>query len=88
MPRGDDVRHRLSLVPLLLLAIGLAVVVIGSNRIGLIIAGMAGVTAGVMRLLLPPEAIALLVSRRKPVDIAASVVFGAALCIVAFSLPH
>lgn len=81
-------RHRLGALPLAILALGLAVVVLGSNRIGLVIAGSAGLCAGVLRLTFAPERIALLVSRRKPVDVAASVVLGAALCIVAFALPH
>jgi len=81
-------RHWLSSAPLTILALGLGVVVLGSDRIGLTVAGCAGLCAGVLRLTQPPERIALLVSRRKPVDVIASVVLGAALCIVALALPH
>lgn len=80
--------RRLEALPLFVLAIGLLVLVLGSNRVGLVICGVAGLIAGVLRLTQPPESIGWLVSRRKPVDIAASVILGAALCVVALALPH
>lgn len=86
--RVSDMRRRLGAVPLLVLAAGLAVLVVGSDKVGLIMCGAAGLIAGALRLTQPPETIGWLVSRRKPVDIAASLILGAALCVVALALPH
>jgi len=83
-----DMTRRLGILPLLVLLAGLLVLVVGSDRVGLVLCGVSGLTAGVLRLTQQPESIGWLVSRRKPVDIAASVILGAALCVVALALPH
>jgi hypothetical protein len=81
-------RLRRDVLPMIVLVVGLVTVAVGSDKFGLCIAGAAGLLAGGLRLTQPPETIAWLVSRRKPVDVAASLVLGAALCVVALSLPH
>ncbi len=75
-------------LPLLLVAAaGIVTAVAGAWRPGLVVAGVALVVAGVLRLALPPIRLGVLVVRGRSVDAFLLVVVGAALAALAIGLP-
>lgn len=82
------VRVRTVDLPLLLVtAAGIVTAVAGAWRPGLVVAGVALVVAGVLRLTLPPVRLGVLVVRGRSVDAFLLVVVGAALAALAIGLP-
>jgi hypothetical protein len=82
------VRVRTIDVPLLLLAVaGLVTAAAGAWRIGLVVAGVALVLAGVLRLALPPVRLGALVVRARTFDALMLVAVGVALAGLAVGLP-
>ena len=68
-------------------AIGLLVVTVDRWRLGLVIVGLALVGGAVLRLLLPVRRVGFLAVRSRPVDVVLMAGAGAALTVIALTIP-
>lgn len=85
--RGDVLRELPLVAVLVVVAAGLLLGVIDRWRVGASVLGAAVLLAGVLRLLLPARRAGLLVVRSRRLDVAVLLVLGAALLVLASSVP-
>jgi Protein of unknown function (DUF3017) len=89
--RGADavaLRQAPTVVVLAAVAVGLAVVALGSWRVGSDVVGLAVLLAAALRLTLPEGAAGMLVVRSRGVDALVLVVLGAGLLVLASTVPQ
>ena len=75
------------LAVLVTVGVGLVVVTVGHWRRGLVVIGLALVVAGLLRLLLPERRAGFLAVRSRPVDVVLMAGAGAALTVIALTIP-
>jgi hypothetical protein len=84
---GGVLRELPLIVVLAVVAAGLVLGTLDRWRVGAGVLGVAVVLAGALRLLLPARRAGLLVVRSRQLDVAVLVVLGAALLVLASSVP-